>query len=89
MATVYEVFLLQEGAFRFVGTEDAHSPKKALDQVVGKVKDIDGEPIDTSGEYLIVPATNATYLRRGKRTEYFTEEYDPAEPTTPPQEVLA
>jgi hypothetical protein len=88
MATVYEVFLLQEGAFRFVGVEDAHSPKKALDQVVSKVADLEGEPMDTSGEYLVVPSTNATYLRRGKRTEYFTEEYDPTAPETA-QEVLA
>ncbi len=84
MATIYQVFRKGDTVgYIPLGEHDAPSPKKALDLAM------DGRTAgDRVGEFLVVPKTNATYMRRRKVESVVTEEYDPAAPDADPQEVL-
>lgn len=97
MATQYEIFLESGGGYAHVATKEAGSARSALDQLVKDAEEfaaaaatLAGEPeavTDTSGSYLVVPTTNATFIRRYKQEVYTTEEHDPIHDNAVQQEM--
>lgn len=96
MATKYEIFLREGRGYAHVSTQEAGSARQALDMLVKQAEEFtaaatqlgapeteDLGPPDTSGQYLVVPTSNATFLNRYTDIVYVVEEVDPihGEPT--------
>lgn len=79
MATKYEIFRLDDeyDGYIHVDTMEAGSARQALDALIKSGVESGVAAAGANGEFLVVPTTNATFLRRYAETVFTVEEHDP------------
>lgn len=66
MPTSYEVFLKGDGGFSRVTTVEANNPEHAYRKLAEEAAKTG---VDASGDYMVAPTGNVTYLRGTRRVE--------------------